>query len=90
MFYNALSQRQPVKFDAFIEQRGLPDIVSLSPELFFRTNSKGRIQSRPMKDTQPRVSDPVADQANRDFLTADSKDRAENLMIVDLLRNDLS
>ena len=43
-----------------------------------------------MKDTQPRVSDPVADQANRDFLTADSKDRAENLMIVDLLRNDLS
>ena len=90
VLYNALSQRQPVKFDAFIEQRVLPDILSLSPELFFRTNSKGRIQSRPMKDTQPRVSDPVADQANRDFLTADSKDRAENLMIVDLLRNDLS
>ena len=43
-----------------------------------------------MKDTQPRVSDPVADQVNRDFLTAVSKDRAENLMIVDLLRNDLS
>ena len=43
-----------------------------------------------MKGTQPRVSDPVADQANRDFLAADSKDRAENLMIVDLLRNDLS
>ncbi|HST37316.1 MAG TPA: aminodeoxychorismate synthase component I [Allosphingosinicella sp.] len=57
-------------------------LLSLSPELFFTLES-GRVTTRPMKGTAPRGSDPEA-------LRADPKNRAENLMIVDLLRNDLS
>ncbi len=66
-------------------------IVSNSPELFltFDPDSR-RIETRPIKGTRPRDPDPVRDAALADELAASAKDRAENLMIVDLMRNDLS
>ncbi|CUH76751.1 Para-aminobenzoate synthase component 1 [Tritonibacter multivorans] len=88
--YAALQARQPVGYGALIEQEGLPAILSRSPELFFRTTADGVIETRPMKGTQPRSKDPVEDAKRRDFLRQDEKNRAENLMIVDLLRNDIS
>ncbi len=88
--YQALDRIQPVRFGALIEQEGLPNILSRSPELFFRTDTRGVIQTRPMKGTMPRSDDAAEDARNRFFLQTDEKNRAENLMIVDLLRNDLS
>ena len=88
--YAALAVVQPVQHGALVLQDGLPDILLRTPELFFRTNAQGRIQTRPMKGTQPRHCEPAQDRAHRDFLAIDPKNRAENLMIVDLLRNDLS
>lgn len=64
-------------------------MLSFSPELFFALRD-GRITAKPMKGTAARVSDETADAAVRDELFHDPKQRAENLMIVDLLRNDLS
>ena len=64
-------------------------LVSLSPELFFETDG-GTLSARPMKGTRPRHADAAADQAAAEELAASEKDRAENLMIVDLMRNDLS
>jgi para-aminobenzoate synthetase component 1 len=63
--------------------------LSLSPERFLRL-SQGQVETRPIKGTRPRMSEPQADLAMANELLASSKDRAENLMIVDLLRNDLS
>lgn len=64
-------------------------LLSFSPELFF--SLKGReAKVKPMKGTRPRFSDPAADDAVRDELATSVKDKAENLMIVDLMRNDLS
>lgn len=64
-------------------------LLSLSPELFFSLR-EGQIVARPMKGTARRGADAAADLAAREELSADPKQRAENLMIVDLLRNDLS
>jgi para-aminobenzoate synthetase / 4-amino-4-deoxychorismate lyase len=64
-----------------------PSILSLSPELFFDLAADGAITARPMKGTAPRKGD---DAAERAALAASQKDCAENLMIVDLIRNDLS
>ena len=64
-------------------------ILSLSPEQFFTIRS-GTVEARPMKGTAPRRSDPQADAAEAGALAADPKQRAENMMIVDLLRNDLA
>ena len=64
-------------------------LVSLSPELFFEASEVG-IATRPMKGTRPRHADPAQDRAAAEDLAASEKDRAENLMIVDLMRNDLS
>jgi len=64
-------------------------LLSLSPELFFALEGQ-RATVRPMKGTRPRHADPVADAAAKAELAASAKDRAENLMIVDLMRNDLS
>jgi para-aminobenzoate synthetase component 1 len=88
--YAALCAHQSVGHGALVQQAGLPDLLSRSPELFFRTSADGVIETRPMKGTQPRSADPVEDARRRDFLRQDEKNRAENLMIVDLLRNDIS
>jgi para-aminobenzoate synthetase component 1 len=70
----------------------LPDraVVSNSPERFVQVDAEGRIEARPIKGTRPRGADARADAAQAAELLADPKDRAENLMIVDLMRNDLS
>lgn len=86
--YRRLRAAQPVPFGALI---ALPQdrwVLSCSPELFVR-HQAGRLTTRPMKGTAPRHDDPAADQASADWLAHDAKNRAENLMIVDLLRNDL-
>ncbi|WP_170558944.1 aminodeoxychorismate synthase component I [Ruegeria atlantica] len=88
--YAALAAEQPVGHGALIQQDGLPDLLSRSPELFFRTNADRGIETRPMKGTQPRSDDMAEDTRRRAFLAIDEKNRAENLMIVDLLRNDIS
>lgn len=77
----------PVPHAAYLR---LPDreLLSLSPELFFSLED-GRITTKPMKGTAPREEDPAADRAAGEGLAACEKNRAENLMIVDLLRNDL-
>ncbi len=64
-------------------------LVSLSPEQFFTIRGRA-IEARPMKGTAPRRADPPADRAEAVALAADAKQRAENLMIVDLMRNDLA
>ncbi len=64
-------------------------LLSLSPELFVAVKD-GHIRAKPMKGTRPRSADPAQDKALAEELASSEKDRAENLMIVDLLRNDLS
>jgi len=68
---------------------GAQAIASLSPELFFALRD-GQVMARPMKGTAARLADPEADVAAARTLAEDPKQRAENLMIVDLIRNDLS
>ncbi len=66
-------------------------LVSNSPELFLTWNPEdARVETRPIKGTRRRRADPVADAAEAEALSSSAKDRAENLMIVDLMRNDLS
>ncbi|MCK5558264.1 MAG: chorismate-binding protein, partial [Candidatus Hydrogenedentes bacterium] len=67
-----------------------PAILSRSPEMFFQTDSAGMIETKPMKGTAPRGHTAQEDEDQRNWLSNDAKNRAENLMIVDLLRNDLS
>ena len=66
------------------------EILSLSPELFLQFCEDGSVLTRPIKGTRPRKQNPVDDKAQFDDLQHHPKDRAENLMIVDLLRNDLA
>lgn len=86
--YAALKTNQPVPYPALINTGELT-ILSLSPELFFETDEE-IIRSRPMKGTMPRKNSHSDDMAQSAALLADKKNRAENLMIVDLLRNDIS
>ena len=88
-FYFALANRQPVIYGAYVDLGVGPALLSRSPELFFSLSKEGELTTRPMKGTMPRVSDPREDSKNRAFLQQDEKNRAENLMIVDMLRNDL-
>ncbi|VVD96010.1 chorismate-binding protein [Pandoraea anhela] len=93
--YRRLRARQPVPYGALIMLPGAKGtgmsgraILSLSPELFLR-HSRGQIEARPMKGTAPACGDALIDAQRSAALAADDKNRAENLMIVDLLRNDL-
>ncbi|MDR5652459.1 aminodeoxychorismate synthase component I [Ruixingdingia sedimenti] len=87
--YAALRARQPVPHGALVALPDAPAVVSMSPELFFALDG-GQITVRPMKGTRPRAASPAADAALAAELAASTKDRAENLMIVDLMRNDIS
>ena len=89
-FYKDLQLKQKVKHGAFVDLDSEISILSRSPELFFKTDSAMNISTRPMKGTQPRDRDAEKDKQNLKFLKNDIKNRAENLMIVDLLRNDIS
>jgi len=86
-YFLHLYAAQPTPYACYIDT-GPQRILSLSPELFFRTQG-GRIHTRPMKGTRPRAPRLAEDTAVRDALCAAEKDRAENLMIVDMVRNDL-
>ena len=88
--YGALRARQRVGHGVFCDLGQGPVVVSRSPELFFTVDAAGQISARPMKGTAPRDPDPERDAAVAAALQASEKDRAENLMIVDLLRNDIS
>jgi para-aminobenzoate synthetase component 1 len=88
--YGAFRRTGAVGHGAYVDLGAGPVIVSRSPELFFRLEPKGRIVARPMKGTAPRDPDPARDAAIAAALQASVKDRAENLMIVDLLRNDIA
>lgn len=86
--YKRLRDSNSAPFSAFIR---LPDsvILSISPERFLSVK-QGVVQTKPIKGTRPRCAEPEEDQQQVDSLLNAEKDRAENLMIVDLLRNDLS
>lgn len=85
--YRILRQINPAPYGAFMRYPG-GSILSSSPEQFLGLKG-GQVTTRPIKGTRRRDPDQTVDQALRDELVASSKDRAENLMIVDLLRNDL-
>ena len=87
--YQRLRTRNAAPFAAFLD---FPDamVLSASPERFLRISGTGHVETRPIKGTRPRGVGPEHDAALGRALTESAKDRAENLMIVDLLRNDLS
>lgn len=86
--YCALRQACPTPFSGFMSLADDSAILSLSPERFVRV-SHHQVETRPIKGTRPRGKNSAEDAANAAELLASAKDRAENLMIVDLLRNDL-
>ncbi|HKM37264.1 MAG TPA: aminodeoxychorismate synthase component I [Thiopseudomonas sp.] len=86
--YRSLRERCPTPFASFIRVNQQQAIVSLSPERFIQVRQR-QVESRPIKGTRARGATAAEDQALADDLLASPKDRSENLMIVDLLRNDL-
>jgi para-aminobenzoate synthetase/4-amino-4-deoxychorismate lyase len=95
--YSLLRARQPVPYGAFLHTQPSRHILSFSPELFFRLDHlqseehgpTRRITTRPMKGTAPRGRTTREDRDLAEWLRNDPKNRSENVMIVDLLRNDL-
>ena len=87
--YRRLRTSNPAPFGAYLD---FPDgvVVSASPERFLRVEIGGRVETRPIKGTRPRGVGPEHDAALGQALALSAKDQAENLMIVDLMRNDLS
>jgi len=88
--YERLKTLQPVKYGGVVNFSEGPILISRSPELFFKVDNNGNISTRPMKGTLPRGKDSEEDERLKKWLSSDPKNRAENLMIVDLLRNDIS
>lgn len=86
-FYRDLRQRQRVAYAGIVDT-GEVTVLSASPELFIEKHGQV-VSTRPMKGTAPRAGTPEADEDARRVLSSDVKQRAENLMIVDLMRNDL-
>jgi para-aminobenzoate synthetase/4-amino-4-deoxychorismate lyase len=90
--YARLCERQPVKYGAFLHWEPGRRILSFSPELFFRIDEEGgerRITTQPMKGTAARGRTTHDDRERAKWLRNDPKNHSENVMIVDLLRNDL-
>jgi para-aminobenzoate synthetase/4-amino-4-deoxychorismate lyase len=88
--YERLRERQPVEYGAFLHWQAGRKVLSFSPELFFDLDAgKRRITTRPMKGTAARGRTTSEDREHAEWLRNDLKNRSENVMIVDLLRNDL-
>ncbi len=85
--FEAMARAQRADHQAYLDL-GDAAVCSASPELFFHREGR-RVTTRPMKGTRPRHPDPVEDQALISDLILSRKDRAENTMIVDMMRNDL-
>ncbi|WP_429912250.1 aminodeoxychorismate synthase component I [Glycocaulis sp.] len=88
--FRALAATSPAPFAVYMRLNQAQTVLSNSPERFWSLDTDGRVETRPIKGTRPRGSDPASDAALAAELAASAKDRAENLMIVDLMRNDLS
>ncbi|RZS91737.1 para-aminobenzoate synthetase [Motilibacter rhizosphaerae] len=86
--YRWLRRSNPSPAGAYLTAGGVA-VLSASPERFLRIDRTGRVESRPVKGTRPRGADPEADAALARGLATAEKDRAENLMVVDLVRHDL-
>ena len=86
--YRRLRADNPAPFAAYLDLGGVV-VASSSPERFLKLQD-GQVETRPIKGTRPRSPDPGLDRALAEELCASEKDRAENVMIVDLLRNDIS
>lgn len=87
--YRRLRTGNPAPFAAYLAGPEA-SLLSASPERFLRLDRQGRIEARPIKGTRARHPDPVLDLRAAEALRGSGKDRTENLMIVDLLRNDLA
>ena len=87
--YLALRRKNPAPFASYL-RFGELTVASTSPERFLRIAADGSMRAEPIKGTRPRGAEPARDVELRRQLAASPKDRAENIMIVDLLRNDLS
>ncbi|MGH3930520.1 MAG: aminodeoxychorismate synthase component I, partial [Pseudonocardiaceae bacterium] len=86
--YRLLRQHNPAPFAAQL-RFGTLSVLSCSPERFLKVSTAGIVESRPIKGTRPRSDSPAEDELLRADLHSSIKDHAENLMIVDLVRNDL-
>ncbi len=89
-YFRRLCAQSPAPFGGFFRRKDAQALVSNSPERFFKIDADGLVQTSPIKGTRPRHDDPVRDKVLAQDLVRSAKDRAENLMIVDLMRNDLS
>jgi len=87
--FQRIRQRCPAPFAGLVIADNGEALLSSSPERFLQVDAKGRVQTRPIKGTRPRHPEPERDAALAAELVSSDKDRAENVMIVDLLRNDL-
>lgn len=87
--YRRLREVNPAPYAAYLQHGGV-SVLSSSPERFATIDRNGWVETRPIKGTTPRGRTPEADAAHAEALRTDPRYRAENLMIVDLLRNDLS
>lgn len=88
--FRRLRQTVPSPFGAYIAASSDFHVLSASPERFLQVTDSGDVETRPIKGTRPRHEDPEIDAALAEELKTSAKDNAENLMIVDLMRNDIS